>query len=336
MEQKKLAIMRINQILLDESDEKHPLTQAKIGELLEKKYGIELERKAIGNTIQLLQDMYDMDSLGSSVRGVTLVSKKKTGVYIENRLFEDSELRLLIDSVLASRHIAPKYTKDIVTKLCTLSNKYFKSNMKNIYSVNEWNKSENKELFCNIDAIDTAISKNKKIKFDYYKYDKKKEFIKSSEHVASPYQLILHNQRYYLMFYSEKHGRISYFRVDRIKNIEILSDVRVDLRSLEGYKNGVDYKYISTSLPYMFTDKPERITFLSSETAVNDVIDWFGLDVKIEPYDETRVKVSLNSSCKAMEYWAMQYMNSVEVISPVSLRDKIKENIKNAREKYSK
>ena len=42
------------------------------------------------------------------------------------------------------------------------------------------------------------------------------------------------------------------------------------------------------------------------------------------------VKVSLN----AMEYWAMQYLNNVEILSPTSLRERIVKNVKAASEKY--
>jgi len=35
-----------------------------------------------------------------------------------------------------------------------------------------------------------------------------------------------------------------------------------------------------------------------------------------------------------MEYWAMQYLNNVEIVSPDSLRKRIVENISKAKEKY--
>jgi predicted DNA-binding transcriptional regulator YafY len=51
-------------------------------------------------------------------------------------------------------------------------------------------------------------------------------------------------------------------------------------------------------------------------------------------------KVGSNNSIyynhkKAKEYWAMQYLNTVEVISPISLREKLKQNLKNAMQKYN-
>ena len=57
------------------------------------------------------------------------------------------------------------------------------------------------------------------------------------------------------------------------------------------------------------------------------------MDVKIEKADG-KYKVTVRVSPQAMEYWAMQYLNTVEIISPLSLREKLKENLRNAMQKY--
>ena len=53
LEPKKLALIRIYQILQRYSDEKHPMTQEKIAEFLKREYGIEIERKAIGRNVRI-------------------------------------------------------------------------------------------------------------------------------------------------------------------------------------------------------------------------------------------------------------------------------------------
>ncbi|MDD7212607.1 MAG: hypothetical protein SPG94_00240 [Candidatus Enterosoma sp.] len=149
-EPKKLALIRILQILEQYTDSDHPLKHDEIVKKLENEYGITVERKAIGRNIALLQDVgYDIETT-------------KKGSYLNSRLFEDSELRLLSDSVLASQHITAKHSKELIEKIASLSNKYFKSHIKNVYSVNDWNKSENVALFYNIEIIDEAITKNVK------------------------------------------------------------------------------------------------------------------------------------------------------------------------------
>ena len=191
-EPKKLALLRILQILERYTDCEHSLKHDEIVKKLESDYNITVERKAIGRNISLLQDAgYDIETT-------------KKGSYLASRLFDDSELRLLSDSVLASRHITAKHSKELIEKISSLSNKYFKSHIKNVYSVNDWNKSENIALFYNIETIDEAIKNNRKIKFEYNKYGTDKKLHRSAIHIASPYQMILHNQRYFLMAFQEK------------------------------------------------------------------------------------------------------------------------------------
>ena len=133
-EPKKLALIRIWQILKDYSDYDHPLTQEDIAVKLENEYGIVMERKAISRNISLLKEA-EID-----------VESRRAGSYNDCREFEDSELRMLIDGVLSSKHITAKHSKDLIERLCGLSNKYFRSHIKNIYSVNDWSKTDNQAL----------------------------------------------------------------------------------------------------------------------------------------------------------------------------------------------
>ena len=325
LEPKKLALLRIWQILQKHSDYDHPLTQEDIIKYLEKDYGIEIERKAVGKNIADLRDA-----------GIDIGSRR-AGSYIDSREFEDSELKLLIDGVLQSKHITAKHSKDLIEKLCGLSNKYFRSHVKNVYSVNDWSKTENQALFYNIEVVDEAIATGKQIQYDYNKYGVDAKLHKSSFQRVSPYQLILHNQRYYLMGYSDYCGNMTFHRMDRISNMRIYEKPATPITSVKGYENGLDFKQIASTMPYMYTDTPERIEFIADEWIVDQIVDWFGKDIRMSvlPDNDKKVKVELVASPNAMEHWALQYLNYVEVRRPESLRTRIAEAIKNATHKYS-
>lgn len=323
-EPKKLAILRIWQILQKHSDYDHPLTQEDIIKYLEKDYGIEMERKAVGKNIADLRDA-----------GIDIGSRR-AGSYIDSREFEDSELKLLIDGVLQSKHITARHSKDLIEKLCGLSNKYFCSHVKNVYSVNDWSKTENQALFYNIDVVDEAIATGKQVQYDYNKYGVDAKLHKSSFQRVSPYQLILHNQRYYLMGYSDYWGNMTFHRLDRISNMRLYDKPATPITSVKGYENGIDFKQIASTMPYMYTDTPERIEFIAEEWIVDQIVDWFGKDIRMSklPDDDKRVKVELVVSPNAMEHWALQYLNHVEVTKPESLRKRIKISLNEAIKKY--
>ena len=321
LEPKKLALLRILQILEQYSDIDHPLKQEDIARYLDRDFGIVIERKAIGRNILLLKDA-----------GYDILSDRR-GCYLVSREFEDSELRLLIDGVLASRYITAKHSKELIERLCSLSNKYFRSHVKNIWSVNEWSKTDNQALFYNIEIVDAAIEQGKQIAFCYNKYGADKKLHKTSDHRATPYQMILRNQRYYLIACNEKWKNLGHYRLDRITDIRLTDEPATPLRSLPGHESGIDYKEYATSLPYMFTDKPERVEFLADPAIIDQIVDWFGDNARIEQSGD-KLKVSVKVSPMAMEYWAMQYLNFVEILSPVSLRSRIAANMEAARGKY--
>ena len=321
LEPKKLALLRILQILEQYSDIDHPLKQEDIARYLDRDFGIVIERKAIGRNILLLKDA-----------GYDILSDRR-GCYLVSREFEDSELRLLIDGVLASRYITAKHSKELIERLCSLSNKYFRSHVKNIWSVNEWSKTDNQALFYNIEIVDAAIEQGKQIAFWYNKYGADKKLHKTSDHRATPYQMVLRNQRYYLIACNEKWKNLGHYRLDRITDIRLTDEPATPLRSLPGHESGIDYKEYATSLPYMFTDKPERVEFLADPAIIDQIVDWFGDNARIEQSGD-KLKVSVKVSPMAMEYWAMQYLNFVEILSPVSLRSRIAANLEAARGKY--
>ena len=324
LEPKKLALLRIWQILQKYSDFNHPLTQDEIVEILDRDYGISIERKAVSRNLSLLKEA-----------GIEIESRR-AGNYLETREFEDSELKLLIDGVLCSQHINPRQSSDLIEKLCKLSNKYFRSHVKNIHTVKDWNKTENPALFYNIEMVDIAIEEGKQLQYDYNKYGLDKQLHKSSFQRVTPYQLILHNQRYYLMAYSGYWGNMVFHRLDRISNIRLYDKPAHPIREVPGYESGIDYKKIASTMPYMYTDEPERIEFATESWMVDQIIDWFGKDIAVRKTDDENVViVSLWASPNAMEHWAMQYLNYVEVISPTKLRNRIMENLKNASDKYS-
>ena len=327
-EAKKLYIIRILQVLERYSDQEHPLKQSDIIRHVKEDYAMDIERKAITASMKLLKDIFKEE--GAFAEIVEVPSK---GVYL-NRLFDNSELRLLIDSVLASRHINEKQTKTIIDKLCKLTSDNFKPNVEYVYSVRDWVKTLNTQLFLNIDLITEAIGKKKKIKLDYNRYGADRKLIKTHTHIVSPYHLLLHNQHYFLVSHSDKWQNQINLRVDKMTNVEIIDEPAVPIKSLSGFKNGMDYRKLSTAYPYMFTDDPEPIEFITSELMISEVIDWFGKACVITDEGGGKINVKVCASPNAMEYWSLQYLNNVEILRPQSLRDKIKHDIEAASKKY--
>ena len=163
-----------------------------------------------------------------------------------------------------------------------------------------------------------------------------KKLHRSAYQRISPYQMILHNQRYDVMGYSDFFGSMVFHRLDHISNIQIREDKpAIDIRSVRGYEKGLDYKRISSTMPYFFADTPVRVTMTADKSIVDQIIEWFGKDVRIAEVDEKHVEVVLSASPTAMKYWALQYLDHVEVTAPESLGKAIRESLERGKEKYN-
>ena len=54
-------------------------------------------------------------------------------------------------------------------------------------------------------------------------------------------------------------------------------------------------------MPYMYTDQPEHIDFIADMGIIDQIIDWFGSDIRIGKTDEeSKVKVSVKASPNAI------------------------------------
>lgn len=322
-EPKKLALIRILEILQYNTSSEHKLTQSDISDILDSKYGIKLERKAISNNIQLLIDAgYDIET-------------SSKGTYMVSNVFEKSEIRLLIDSVLCSRYLGKDDSKELINKLVPFAGYGYKSHVKHILYINEWEKTNNDSVLLNIEKIDDAIEEGKQIIIHYGKYNLKNNLEYNYPQKVSPYLMLLHNQKYYLMCYNNYYNKMSFLRIDKMLDIKIIDDKLTPIVKINGYEKGIDYKDLSVARPYMFADKSEEITIRCKKKDYDTIVDWFGFQKFITDVDDEYIDVYVKSSPDAIVYWAMQYGDSFEVIKPSYVREKIINKIKEVNIKYN-
>lgn len=348
---KKLIIFNILDILRKYSDEDHRLSQRDIEEILKTEYGMSVERKAIKrNLMDLIEFGYELEY--SETMRMIPVKDKQTG---ETRLeesytlsdfylvrdFTDSELRLLIDSLLFSKHIPYSQCKELVCKLEDLSNKYFSSRVRHIRTMPD-NQPPNKQLFYTIEILDEAISKGRQVSFLYneYKTDKKLHPHTTSDgkirtYIINPYQIAATNGRYYLICNHDKYDNVANYRLDKITDIRLLDTPAKPKDQVKGLEYGLDLPKHMAEHIYMFTGESVHVTFRAKKHILGEVIDWLGRDIEIlsETDDDFTARVTMNY--EAMRCWALQYARHVRILSPQRLVDQIKVDIEQSRSNYS-
>ena len=344
---KKASIILILDILKQYSDENHRLQQKDIVDILRQRYDMNVGRKAVKQNLDVL------DQLGYQIIGeekTRMVRDRETGeleeseilsdIYLEKD-FTDSELRLIIDSLLFSKHIPYKQRLDLAEKLSALSSTYFKSHVKHITTVPN-TLPVNPQLFLTVDILDEAINKQKKVSFNYIEYGTDKQrhpkldkFKKIRKYTVSPYQMAAKDDKYYLICNNDWFDNLSNYRVDRIENIQILDTPAKPFEELAGVKgNRFDLAEYMMEHIYMFAGKTVKAKFSVVKAMVGDVIDMFGTDVRFSDETESRVTVTAKVNEDAMIQFAKSYGPDVLILEPQPLVEQMREKARQMWEAY--
>lgn len=338
---KKLLIMNILDILRRYSDADHRLSQRDIIDILKSEYDMDADRKAIKRNLMNLIDFgYELECSES-------IRHNKNGeeeiIYTDwylDREFNDAELRLLIDSLLFSKHIPYSQCKELIEKIRGLSNQYFSTKVRHIMNL-PTDQPINTDLFYTIEILDEAIEKNKQVSFHYADYGTNKQLHlrtyrdgKPREYLVNPYQMVATNGKYYLIGNYEKYDNISHYRVDHIRDIQILDTPAKPQRKVKGMEYGLDLPKHMAEHVYMFAGPSQKVIMRTNPGMAGELIDWFGNGVTFTDETETSVIAHVTANLQAMRYWALQYAPYVTILSPQSLVDTVKCDLKTALEKY--
>lgn len=344
---KKLLIVNILEILKKHTDEQHRLSQKDIVDLLKSEYNMTVDRKAVKrNLMDLIDFGYEIE-YSESVR---MTRNAKTGQLEERyilsdfylvRDFTDGELRLMIDSLLFSKHIPYSQCKKLIGKIEGLSNQYFKSHIKHIQMMPDM-APENKQLFYTIEVLDEAISKGRQVAFIYNDYGtdfklhpRKNSAGENREYIINPYQIAAANGRYYLICNYDRYDDVANYRLDRITEIRLLDTPAKPARQVRGLQNGFDLPKHMAEHIYMFAGESGIVTFRVKKRLLSDVVDWFGKEIDFFDETEDEITARVHVNLAAMRKWALQYALYVKVLSPRSLVDGIKQDIQTIVQIYA-
>ncbi len=334
MQPKIMIILDILRILQKHSDKDHRLSQHDIQELLKSEYGMKVDRKTISRNITTLVQCNFPIEYGNNSDETVL-----TKIYYDHT-FLNGELRLLIDSVLLMDGLSKKDRISLINRIENLSSKYFHSEISKI-DMDIYGKVINREIILTLEEIGQAISNEKQVTFHYcdcgidgeldFRVD---ENGNKKQYTVNPYQIISRNGHSYLICNLTSYGDLTHFRIDRIKDCFKIDTISTPLRMLKGFENGIMLSEYIQSHPNLWSGEPMRMTFRCNQYMMNDVVDSFGTDLRIEKLPDDMMKVHVLASESAMLHWAVQFADAVEVLSPASLRKQIAEILRNALKKY--
>lgn len=303
----KFKLYRLAQIMLERTDDDHYITMPEIIAALGE-YEITADRKSI------YTDLKDLEVLGIEVEGEP--AGKSYHYHVVSRPFELPELKLLVDAIQSSKFITEKKSNTLIRKLEKLVSRYEAMKLQRQVYVSGRIKTMNESIYYTVDAIHAAISENKKIRFQYYQWNVKKEMELRREgayYCVSPWGLSWDDENYYLVGYDSEAGEIRHYRVDKMLRIRITEEAREGREHFQKL-DMADYAKKSFG---MFGGKEEKVKLLVDNSLAGVMIDRFGKDIIMVPGkgEHFTVNVTVHVSSQFLG-WIFSLGEKVKILGP--------------------
>lgn len=310
--------LHIFKYLWECTDEAHPATTADILDYLSS-IGISTTRKTIAEDVAELQE---------SGFDIVCNRSRQNEYFIGSRYMELAELKLLIDAVQAAKFISPKKSTELIGKVSALASPHQSVELKRNLFVDGKVKTTNETVYYSVDALHNAIQSCSAVTFQYIEYtvDKKKTLKHEGQrYILSPYDLVWCNDGYYVFGWSESHGKVVKFRVDRM----------VRLKSSDGayHEKPGDYDIavFSRQVFSMYDGDLCRIELKCKNSLMKTVIDRFGEDVQTTPLESGYFKATVEVSVSPTFYsWIFTFDGDIKILSPKDVKQAYIERLKTA------
>lgn len=305
----KLKLLHLMRILTEETDSEQGLTMPQILERLEE-LDISAERKSIYRDIEALR------AFGIDVR---VYHRSPMEYAVEDRAFALSELLLLVDAVQSSRFLTQRKSDALVKSVKQLASVRQRGFLDKRLHVEGRIKTQNESVFYNVDRIQEALARRRKISFSYGKYDadmKKIPQRKGASYVETPVQLVYSEGYYYLVAFNEKHDGFANYRVDRMDKIEVLEEPGQRNERIATF----DAREFESKAFGMYGGEPVSVTLWVAEEAMGSVVDRFGEDVHAVRVDEHAARVhAVVMKSPVFFGWLAQFGGRIRIEKPKAL-----------------
>jgi hypothetical protein len=340
---KKMLAMQILDVLNRHSDAEHRLSQQDIARLLEKDHQVKADRGTIRrNLSRLVEYGYDIEWTEIPRGGPRGEESAICTDWYILRLFDDSELRLLIDCLFFSRYVPAGAGREMIDKLLTLTSRHFKAGVSSLMGIQEKTLT-NPQLFYTIQVLDEAISKRRQVAFLYNSIGLDMKLSPRLgrrghpiRYLVNPYRMVVANGRHYLIGNHDRHDNIAHLRIDRITEIELKEKAAKPLSQVEGMEKGLSLPAHMAEHIYMFSGPSERVVFRTDVGMMDSIVDWFGTEVKVTEIGKNMMEVSVRVNREAMRYWALQYARYVTLLSPEDLVKEVRNDLMEAAGRYER
>ena len=317
---RKIKLLKLLEMLRQNTDEQHPMSTSSIISSLAQ-MEITCDRRT------LAQDIATLSDLGYEIMTTTVGHEK--AYYVEDRNFSIPELKILIDAVQASSFITEKKSEELINKIASLAGSHRAEVLKRNMVCFNTRKHSNERIFYNVNDLEDAILRQKKVLFRYFDLNENGERMYRRDghrYVVEPIALVFNEDNYYLTCYSSRHDSTSNYRIDRMDSVEVIDEdcceKAIALRDQVATYTEQAFK--------MFGGQLEDIVLEFDRGLIGVVYDKFGESVKMMPSGENKIIATVKVMISPTFWgWLFQFGNQMKILSPTHIIETYK-NMANA------
>ena len=155
---------------------------------------------------------------------------------------------------------------------------------------------------------------------------------RGERYAVSPYILLIDNGNYYMMAYDEKKQEIRTYRIDRMKNVKVLPELRVGAEAFS--KIDVD-NYLQKSFA-MYHGTEERVEIQFVNFLLDTVVDKFGKEnVHYSKVDDRHFRVSARIEVSDQFFaWVSGFRKRAVITYPPNVVKDYKKFLTDIQSKY--
>ncbi|MBQ9511629.1 MAG: WYL domain-containing protein [Lachnospiraceae bacterium] len=313
----KLKLYYLSKIMLEKTDEDHYLTISEIKTELAR-YGVTADRKS------LYDDLQQLEVLGLEVTGEP--NGKSYHYHVTGKQFEIAELKLLVDAIQSSKFITQRKSSELIHKLEQQASRFEANQLNRQVMMTGRVKTMNESIYYNVDAIHSAINENKKIRFEYLNWTLKKTLEPRFDGTieTSPWALLWDDENYYLVGYSTNNEQIKHYRVDKMRRIQTMKEMRDGKETFEKWNPA---KYAKAAFG-MFGGETTNVKLRCENAMAGVIIDRFGTDIIIKPDGKEHFTTNVDVAVSAQFFaWVFGLAGRVVIAGPQDVKRQMKEAI---------
>ena len=343
-EGQKYKSLLVWQFLLKHTDENHSVTLNDIVEHL-KTYNITADRHSVSRDIRALQNLmdleYEMDEVELDEREKLRYSIEfNRGCKIVSRPYAFEDLRLLAECIHSAKFISDSQEQGLLEAIQGLCSDYQIEELEQKVYVFGRPKTRNRSIMYSMATIRNAINDNQKISFTYLKYtkDSMTEQVARKQgkpYIVSPFNLIINDGNYYLLAYDTPKERITTYRLDRMRDVELLAMERdghtaYNSLNLDTYLRRVFSMYSTGNL--------KQVTLRFTNDMLDTVIDRFGSgNDLIYIFDPDKRHFSLEVEIDISDQffaWICGLRKKAKIVSPPEVVESFKKFLADITDRY--